>query len=92
MVAVGDDELLVGHRGDDQVDEDGVGELPDAVDDSVFVGDGEVGWLGGGGFEFFVSVELGVGCRFIAEDEFFRGEGGGRSRACRSARSRRGWP
>ncbi len=43
VVAVGDDELLVGHGGDDEVDEMGVGELPDAVDDVVLVGDGEVG-------------------------------------------------
>ena len=43
VVAVGDDELLVGHGGDDEVDEGGVGELPDAVDDAVLVGDGEVG-------------------------------------------------
>ena len=43
VVAVGDDELLVGHGGDDEVDEVGVGELPDLVDDAVLVGDGEVG-------------------------------------------------
>ena len=46
VVAVGDDELLVGHGGDDEVDEGGVGELPDAVDDAVLVGDGEVGGVG----------------------------------------------
>ena len=45
MVAVGDDELLVGHGGEEEVDEVGVGELPDAVDDAVLVGDGEVGWV-----------------------------------------------
>ena len=29
VVAVGDDELLVGHGGEDEIDEVGVGELPD---------------------------------------------------------------
>ena len=29
MVAVGDDELLVGHGGEEEIDEVGVGELPD---------------------------------------------------------------
>ena len=46
VVAVGDDELLVGHGGEDEVDECGVGELPDAVEDVVLVGDVEVGGLG----------------------------------------------
>ena len=62
VVAVGDDELLVGHGGDDEVDETGVGELPDFVDDAVLVGDGEVGWVCG---------PSGRG----AEDELFGGEG-----------------
>ncbi len=43
----------------------GVGELPDAVDDAVLVGDGEVGW---------VVVEAVWG--WALEDEFFGGEGG----------------
>ena len=46
VVAVGDDELLVRHGGGDEVDQGGVGELPDAVDDAVLVGDGEVGGAG----------------------------------------------
>ena len=65
VVAIGDDELLVGHGGDDEVDESGVGELPDLVDDAVLVGDGEVGG---------VVVEA-VGA-ISAEDELFGGEGG----------------
>ena len=65
VVAVGDDELLVGHGGDDEVDEGGVGELPDAVDDAVLVGDGEVGRV------VVVAVRAGA-----FEDEFFGGEGG----------------
>ena len=40
VVAVGDDELFVGHGGDDEIDEMGVGELPEAVDYIVFIGDG----------------------------------------------------
>ena len=58
VVAVGDDELLVGHGGDDEVDEVGVGELPDAVDYAVFVGDGEVGAVPivACGFESFISI------------------------------------
>ena len=60
VVAVGDDELFVGHGGDDEVDEVRVGEAPDAVDDVVLVGDFEVG----GG------APVGV------EDEVFGGEGG----------------
>ena len=43
VVAVGDDQFFVRHRGQDQVDQGGVGELPDTVDDVVLVGDGEVG-------------------------------------------------
>ncbi len=46
MVAVGDDELFVGHGGDEEVDEGGVGELPDLVNYAVLVGDGEVGGVG----------------------------------------------
>ena len=46
VVAVGDDEFLVGHGGDEEVDEVGVGELPDLMDYAVFVGDGEVGGVG----------------------------------------------
>ncbi len=65
VVAVGDDELFVGHGGDEEVDDVGVGEPPDLVDYAVFVGDGEVGR---------VVVEA-VGA-FGAEDEFFSGEGG----------------
>jgi hypothetical protein len=64
VVAVGDDELLVCHGGDDEVNEIGIGELPDAVDDAVLVGDGEVGGI----------VVEAVGA-FGAEDEFFGGEG-----------------
>ncbi len=45
VVAVGDDELFVGHGGEEEIDEVGVGELPEAVDDVVLVGDGEVGGL-----------------------------------------------
>ena len=45
VVAVGDDELLVGHGGEEEIDEVGVGELPEFVDDAVLVGDGEVGWV-----------------------------------------------
>ena len=72
VVAVGDDELLIGHGGGDEVDEIGVGELPDAVDYTVFVGDGEVGFfvvaaLVAGGFELFISVGRDV-CRAVAED------------------------
>ena len=66
MVAVGDDELLVGHGGEEEVDELGVGELPDAVDDAVLVGDGEVG-----GWRRVLRVFA-----VRAEDEFFGGEGG----------------
>ena len=65
MVAVGDDELLVGHGGDDEVDEMGIGERPDAVDDAVLVGDGEVGG---------VVVET-IGASG-AEDELLRSKGG----------------
>ena len=36
VVAVGDDELFVGHGGDDEVDEVGVGEAPEAVDDTLY--------------------------------------------------------
>ena len=48
VVAIGDDELLVRHSRDDEVDQIGVGDLPDAVDYAVLVGDGEV--RGGGSF------------------------------------------
>ena len=39
MVAVGDDELLVVHGGDEEADGGGVGDAPEAVKDAVFVGD-----------------------------------------------------
>ncbi len=65
VVAVGDDELLVGHGGEEEVDEVRVGELPDAMDDVVLVGDGEVG-----GVCIFSVGATG------AEDELFGGEGG----------------
>ena len=62
MVAVGDDEFFVLHGGEDEVDEMGVGEAPDAVDDGVLVGDDEVGGARVVGFG--------------AEDELLGGEGG----------------
>ena len=71
MVAVGDDELLVGHGGDDEVDEGGIGELPDAMHDAVLVGDGEVGGLG-----VRPSTFPEVCLVLLAEDQFFRGESG----------------
>ncbi len=64
VMAVGDDELLVAHGGDDEVDERRVGELPDAVDDVVLVGNSEVGGV--------VVEAVGAG----SEDQFFGGEGG----------------
>ncbi len=71
VVAVGDDELLVAHGGGDQVDEAGVGDLPDAVDDAVLVGDFEV--RGAGVFEL---TAAGVLVPFDSEDQLFGGEGG----------------
>src|SRR6266550_3008317 len=68
VVAVGDDELFVGHGGEEEIDEAGVGELPEAVDYAVLVCNGEVG---GVGVEVLGTIGL-VG----AEDEFFGGEGG----------------
>ena len=65
VVAIGDDELLVLHGGGDEIDEVGVGEAPDAVEDFVLVGDFEVG---GGGRS---SVAVGT-----VEDETLGGEGG----------------
>ena len=65
VVAVGDDELLVRHGGEEQIDDVGIGDLPDSVDDVVLVGDGEVGWSG-------VGAVRATG----AEDQFFGGEGG----------------
>src|SRR5207302_8710311 len=73
VVAVGDDELCVAHGGEEEIDEAGVGELPDLVDHAVLIcyckiGDGEVGGVG-------VLIFLAVG--FVgSEDEFFGGEGG----------------
>lgn len=64
MVAVGDDELFVGHGGEEEIDEVGVGEFPELMDYAVFVGDGEVGG---------VVVEAIGECAF--KDEFFGGEG-----------------
>ena len=87
MVAVGDDELLVSHGGDDEVDEVSIGELPDAVQDAVFVADFEVGWVAGSEEELFggegwVGVEhidlLAVGAGGFEEGEtvgFVLGEG-----------------
>jgi hypothetical protein len=67
-VAVGDEEFFVGHGGGAEIDEAGVGELPDAVDYAVFVGYRKVGGVG-------VLIFLAV--RFVgSEDEFFGGEGG----------------
>ena len=37
VVAVGDDELFVPHLGADGIDYPGVGNLPDAMEDSVFI-------------------------------------------------------
>ncbi len=65
VVAVGDDELFVAHGGEEEIDEVGVGELPELVDYVVLVGYGEVGW---------VVVEAVRKCAL--EDEFFGGEGG----------------
>ncbi len=72
VVAVGDDELLVCHGGEEEVDDLGIGDLPEAVDDVVFVGDGEVG-CGGVGADHAADGFAGAAG---AEDEFFGGEGG----------------
>src|ERR1700738_527551 len=37
VVAVGDDELFIPHLGADGIDYPGVGNLPDAMEDSVFI-------------------------------------------------------
>src|SRR5580765_5981191 len=47
VVAIGDDQLLVPHLVLDRGDYSGIGDLPDAVGDSVFVGDVN-GWFGSG--------------------------------------------
>lgn len=80
MVAVGDDQLLVGHGGDDEVDEVGVGELPDTVEDVVLVGDGEVGGCGVvSGFavtdDSAAVFDSAVAGTASSEDELFGGEG-----------------
>ena len=46
MVAVGDDELFVGHSAGEQADDSRIVDAPDAVQDAVFVGDFGVGWAG----------------------------------------------
>ena len=43
VMAVGDDELFVGHGGEEKINDVRVSDLPDAMDDVVLVGDGEVG-------------------------------------------------
>ena len=45
VVAVGDDELLVGHDVEHTLDEVWIGELPDAVNNAVLVGDLKIGGL-----------------------------------------------
>ena len=70
MMAIGDDELLVGHGGDDEVDQVGVGDLPDAVDYAVLIGDGEVGGRGvfrvlAASEDEFIGHEPGVGVEHV---------------------------
>src|SRR5208283_4227590 len=43
MMSVGDDQVLVAHVGMDGSDDQGIGDLPDAVEYAVFVGDLDVG-------------------------------------------------
>ena len=43
VVAVGNDELFVGHGGDEQADDGGIADAPDAVQNAVFVGNFGVG-------------------------------------------------
>ena len=72
VVAVGDDELLVGHGGEEEIDDLGIGDLPETVDDVVFVGDGEVG-RGGVWSDHAADGFAGTAG---SEDELFGGKGG----------------
>ena len=52
MVSVGDDESLVAHGGVDRIDDFGIRNLPDAMQNLIFIGNGNVR-LGRGGEERF---------------------------------------
>ena len=48
VVAIGDDEFFVAHGGADRIDQARIGDLPHAMNDSIFVGDRDIGLCGSG--------------------------------------------